>query len=233
MIAQRVFAKGWAIGMTILMETKNVTYRLPAGGMLHFPDVRIGAGESLLLLGASGTGKTTFLSILAGLLPPTTGHVLWRGDDVYAMPTKSRDALRGKSFGFVFQTLHLLPYLTAFENVALAAKIPGIDLDLKRITALFKTLGIAEKLRHKPHQLSHGERQRVAIARAVLNQPAIVFADEPTSALDDKNSAQTIDLIKSQARDHKASLILATHDHRITHGFDLTVDLNASMTEAA
>lgn len=219
--------------MTVLMKTRNISVRLSDTRTLSFPDLDIHAGASVLLSGASGSGKTTLLSVLSGLLPPTTGQLMYGADDFYALPAGARDVMRGTSFGFIFQTLHLLPYLTAAQNVELAMRIPGRSVDKARVLSVFEQLGIANKMTQKPHQLSHGERQRVAIARAVIHQPAILFADEPTSALDDANTKATIDLIKHQARAHNATLILATHDGRITGGFDKTISLGTTEIQKA
>lgn len=211
--------------MSFILRTQNLTMNHSTNTSLPFKDMTILKGQSVLLLGPSGCGKTTLLSIMAGLLPPSTGHVFHDGEDFYKIPSKARDKRRGKHFGFIFQTLHLLPYLNIYKNIELAAKMADAPLEKGRIETLLESLGISNKLKSMPHELSQGERQRVAIARAALNRPDIIIADEPTSALDDKNAQLTIELIKNQAKQHNSTLILATHDHRITDGFDTIVHL--------
>ncbi len=211
--------------MLARLHTAELSLHPAKDTVLSFPDLKLEAGKSLLLLGASGSGKTTLLSILAGLLPPTQGKVYINGEDLYEKTPFARDRLRGLRFGMIFQTLHLLPSLTVYQNIALAGKMAGITPDKNRIETLLTALGLAHKTLEKPDCLSQGERQRVAIARAVLNKPDILIADEPTSALDDENAAITINLIREQAKEYGASLLLATHDSRIKDGFDDVVRL--------
>ena len=219
--------------MTIILKTENLTITHSNKTSLSFVDVEIERGQSVLLLGPSGCGKTTLLSMMAGLLNPTTGQVFHDGEDLYQMPAKARDKRRGKNFGFIFQTLHLIPYLNVYNNIALAAKMVDAPLQQNLIEYLLESLGIAHKLKSMPHELSQGERQRVAIARAVLNRPDIIIADEPTSALDDINAKATIDLIKGQAKQYNSTLILATHDARIIDGFDMVIRLENQRKVAA
>lgn len=211
--------------MTYVLNTQNIAIKRQGNKSLLFQDIHVKSGQSVLLQGPSGSGKTTLLSMLAGLLPPTSGQVFINGDDFYKMPSTARDNLRGLRFGFIFQTLHLISSLNVYNNIALAAKMVGHTLEPNRIENLLGSLGISDKMRCRPHELSHGERQRVAIARAVLNRPSILLADEPTSALDDKNAQTTLHLIKEQAKEHNATLIMATHDNRITSGFDSVITL--------
>jgi putative ABC transport system ATP-binding protein len=182
------------------------------------------------LLGASGSGKTTLLSLLAGLLKPEAGgSVIVEGKNLYALSTRERDALRGRIFGFVFQSLHLLPSLTLRQNIALAADMAGLKTDETRLDALLATLGLSDKAHRKPDALSQGEQQRGAIARAVLNKPKIILADEPTSALDNANAQIVMALLETQARESGAALVVATHDHRIADRFQTIVRLDAQI----
>lgn len=217
----------------MLIEAKNIAVARAGSPVLHFADVSIGKGEKTLLLGPSGSGKTTLLSVLAGLLKPTEGSVLFENQDFYAMPARTRDHVRGKNFGFVFQTLHLLPSLTLKQNILLAADMADVAADEKRLESLLQMLGLSEKAHRKPEALSQGEQQRGAIARAVLNRPKIILADEPTSALDDANAEAVITLLNRQAREADAALVIATHDHRITSHFKNIIRLGVQMKEAA
>lgn len=216
----------------MILETRQLVLERSAPTRLFFEDLSVDKGESVLLLGPSGCGKTTLLSILAGLLKPTAGQVLLNGSNLYEMSSRMRDHQRGQNFGFIFQTLHLLPALTVQQNILLAAKMAGTSEGDERVDYLLQSLGLRDKAARKPHELSQGERQRVAIARAVLNRPKILIADEPTSALDDNNAMITIDLIRNQARETGCALLLATHDNRITQGFDKTIHLNSNLKDA-
>lgn len=216
-----------------LLETKGIRVDRRGSKPLHFPALSVGAGDKTLLLGPSGSGKTTLLSVIAGLLRPASGTVLFEGCDVYALPPRVRDHVRGQRFGFVFQTLHLLPSLTLRQNVALAADMAGAAADAARLDGLLEQLGLADKAHRKPEALSQGEQQRAAIARAVLNRPAVLLADEPTSALDDVNAEAVMALLNAQAKETGAALVVATHDHRISRHFKTVMRLDEQTKEAA
>jgi putative ABC transport system ATP-binding protein len=218
----------------MLLRARNIKVTRKGCPSLRFADFELTEGRKLLLLGPSGSGKTTLLSVLAGLLPPDDGGaVIFGGQDLYTLAPRLRDRLRGREFGFVFQTLHLLPSLTLRRNVALAATLAGAKADNARIDSLLAALGLADKAHRRPDALSQGEQQRAAIARAVLNRPRLIIADEPTSALDDANAAAVINLLERQAQETGAALLLATHDKRITAHFDSVLDLGGGMKEAA
>lgn len=216
-----------------LLNLKNITIDRQGSPSLGFPDLSLQKNSQTLLLGPSGSGKTTLLSILAGLLKPTTGQALFEGQDFYKMSPRVRDRVRGESFGFVFQTLHLLPSLTLRQNIALAADMAGMDVDRQRLEGLLNKLGLADKAHRKPDALSQGEQQRAAIARAVLNKPSIIIADEPTSALDDDNAKAVIELIIRQSQETGAALLIATHDTRIINHFEKVIRLENPLKEAA
>lgn len=217
-----------------LLNIQNVVVERPKGPRLVFPDFAVAKGEHVLLLGPSGCGKTTLLSVLAGLLTPQQGKVLWKDADFYALNSAARDKLRGREFGFVFQTLHLIPSLSLFQNIALAGDMAGMEAKEERIKALLSRLGLSDKAHRKPDALSQGEQQRGAMARAVLNSPLLIIADEPTSALDDANAAIVIDLMLEQAKETGAALLVATHDARITSRFQKIIRLdNQTMKVAA
>jgi putative ABC transport system ATP-binding protein len=218
----------------MLLQATNIAVSRKGSPVLRFADLSLAEGGRLLLLGPSGSGKTTLLSVLAGLLPPDAGgKVSFAGQDIYALPPRARDRLRGRDYGFVFQTLHLLPSLSLRQNVALAATLAGAPESETRIDPLLAALGLADKARRRPEALSQGEQQRAAIARAVLNRPRLIIADEPTSALDDANAMAVMELIERQAAETGAALLIATHDNRITNRFENVMTLDHRLKEAA
>ena len=209
----------------MFLKSKNIIVHREGAAPLAFPDLSINTGDSVLLLGPSGSGKTTFLSVLAGLLKPSKGQVLIEDKDFYALSSSARDHARRQNFGFVFQTLHLLPSLTLVQNIQLAADMAEKQAEEGRLEHLLKTLGLTDKAHRKPDALSHGEQQRAAIARAVLLRPKIIMADEPTSALEDANAQAVMNLLEEQAKDTGAALLIATHDNRITNRFQNIINL--------
>lgn len=215
----------------MFLKSNNITVRREGGASLSFPDLSINTGNAVLLLGPSGSGKTTLLSVLAGLLKPSQGKVFIEDKDFYALSSSARDHIRGQSFGFVFQTLHLLPSLTLAQNIALAADMAETKAEEGRQDYLLKTLGLADKAHRKPNALSQGEQQRAAIARAVLLRPKIIMADEPTSALDDANAQAVMNLLEEQAKDTGAALLIATHDNRITDRFQNIINLESQISQ--
>jgi putative ABC transport system ATP-binding protein len=174
--------------------------------------LEVKAGESLAILGASGSGKSTLLGLLAGLDVPTRGQVYWNGQEIFALDEDARAALRGRLAGFVFQSFHLLPALTAWENVMLPLELTKVPDARQRAREILERVGLAERLNHYPRQLSGGEQQRVAVARAFVTRPAILFADEPTGNLDEATGARVIDLLFDLNREQGTTLILVTHD---------------------
>ncbi|MCB9983611.1 MAG: ABC transporter ATP-binding protein [Rhodospirillales bacterium] len=213
----------------MFLKSQNITVRREGSPPLSFPDLSINTGDKVLLLGPSGSGKTTFLSVLAGLLRPSAGEVFIEDGDFYAMSSSARDKVRGQNFGFIFQTLHLLPSLTLAQNIMLAADMAGAKPEAGRLDHLLKTLGLTDKAHRKPDALSQGEQQRAAIARAVLLRPKIIMADEPTSALDDDNAKAVMNLLESQAKETGAALLIATHDGRIKENFKTIINLENQM----
>ena len=184
--------------------------------VLRIPEWRAEQGEHWLVLGPSGSGKSTLLHILAGLLRPSSGEVVVGGQRLDALKPGELDRFRGRHVGIVLQQLHLVPTLTVEKNVLLAQYLSGAGQDRKRVAEVLASLDLASKARAYPHELSHGQAQRVAVARAVVNKPALLVADEPTSNLDDGRCMQALDLLESQARTCNATLVIATHDRRIT-----------------
>jgi len=183
------------------------------------------AGEHWLLLGKSGCGKTSLLHIIGGLLKPSAGKVLINGQTLYSLKPAKIDRLRARTMGLVFQKTHLLHTLNVMQNLEIAQYMAGLPIDRKRIKTVLEQLQLEHRLKHYPSQLSGGEAQRLAVARAVLNQPTILLADEPTASLDDENAGKVIDLLKTQAQQYNATLLIATHDQRVKNNFDKILQL--------
>jgi putative ABC transport system ATP-binding protein len=192
------------------------------------------AGAHILLRGISGSGKTTLLNIVAGLLPPTAGTVWIGGIDLYALRESQRDHVRATKIGYVFQMHHLAPTLSALENVEMPLVFAGhLAGSARRARALqlLGDVGLSEYARHRPVQLSTGQRLRVAVARALAAQPAIILADEPTAALDEHASELIMNLLQDSCRQHRATLIVASHDPVLARRFDCVVDLHGGVLQ--
>ena len=191
----------------------------PDGGppALGGVSLTIEPGESVAVMGPSGSGKTTLLHVLAGILGPTSGQVLWTGRDVARLSDTDRTLLRRQDFGFVFQQGMLLPELPAVENVALPLLLDGLRRReaTNRARVLFEPLGLAGLERRRPGELSGGQAQRVAIARALVGRPGVVFADEPTGALDQTTSAEVMRHLTGLTSHSGASLVVVTHDQNV------------------
>jgi putative ABC transport system ATP-binding protein len=178
-------------------------------------ELAVNRGESVAIVGASGSGKTTLLGLLAGLDLPTRGEVVLAGHNLSALDEEARAALRAGNVGFVFQSFHLLPALTAEENVALPLELSGGGSDGEdrdRVAEVLELVGLTPRSHHHPRQMSGGEQQRVAIARAFVARPRILFADEPTGNLDQATGRQIGDLLFRLNREHGTTLVLVTHD---------------------
>jgi putative ABC transport system ATP-binding protein len=174
--------------------------------------LQVTSGESVAIVGASGAGKSTLLGLLAGLDVPTTGKV-WLGEkEITALDEDGRAALRAERVGFVFQSFHLVPSLSALENVMLPLELAGVPQARQQALAALDMVGLIPRKSHYPNQLSGGEKQRVAIARAFVVEPEVLFADEPTGNLDQRTGEAIIDLLFRMNRDTGATLVLVTHD---------------------
>jgi ABC-type lipoprotein export system ATPase subunit len=184
----------------------------------------IAAGEAVFLCGASGAGKSTLLYTLAGLERPERGTVTFDGTDIYAQPQSALARMRNTAFGFVFQAYHLLPELTALENVLLPSLIGGKPRPADAEAALDR-VGLRERLQHLPYELSGGEQQRVAIARALINDPRVIFADEPTGNLDSATGGEIIALLLDLAHAQGKTLIVVTHDATLARRGDRRLDM--------
>jgi putative ABC transport system ATP-binding protein len=180
--------------------------------ILHPLTLTIPGGRFLAIVGPSGSGKSTLLGLIAGLDAPSTGQVIIDGTDITRLGEDALAKLRGEKIGFVFQFFHLIPSLSAFENVAVPMEIAGARDSSARARRLLDEVGLAERAHHYPSQLSGGEQQRVAIARALANAPPIVLADEPTGNLDTHNGRHIIELLREIHVRRKTTLVLVTHD---------------------
>lgn len=186
-------------------------------GEVHILDnisVTVHEGQSLAIVGASGSGKTTLLGLLAGLDLPSRGSITLAGSVLGALDEEARAQLRAREVGFVFQSFHLLPALTAAENVALPLELAGRE-DAARVDEVLAAVGLSHRARHYPRQLSGGEQQRVALARAFVTRPRILFADEPTGSLDQTTGQQISDLLFALNAGTGTTLVLVTHDMRL------------------
>jgi putative ABC transport system ATP-binding protein len=193
--------------------------------ILHPLDLTIASGHVAAITGPSGSGKSTLLGLLAGLDAPSTGRIVIDGSDITAMSEDDLARFRGTRIGFVFQFFHLLPSLTALENVRVPLEIAGAADPATRADGLLSEVGLAARRHHYPSQLSGGEQQRVAIARALANDPAILLADEPTGNLDSATGLQVIDLLIDVNRRRKTTVVLVTHDPELAARADTTIAL--------
>ncbi|MBT6345495.1 MAG: ABC transporter ATP-binding protein [Nitrospina sp.] len=202
-----------------MIEITDLVKTLHAGGheveILKSLNLTIPSGQFLAITGQSGSGKTTLLSLIAGLDTPTQGQISIDGQNITKLDEDALALLRGKRFGFIFQNFHLIPTLTALENVVLSAELNQTLDAMQKANDLLATVGLAHRLHHYPVQLSGGEQQRLSLARAFVNDPDIILADEPTGNLDSKNSDRIMELLLELHRVKQATIILVTHEQPI------------------
>lgn len=202
-----------------VIRCENVHLRLGSGaGEVHVLkgiSLAIGAGESLSLVGPSGSGKSTLLMAIAGLERPNSGQIIVDGNDLTKLNEDALTRLRGRSIGIVFQSFHLIPNMTALENVAVPLELSGVADAFERAKVELDTIGLSDRVNHYPAELSGGEQQRVAIARALVPGPAILLADEPTGNLDAANGALITDLLFETQASRGTTLVLVTHDLKL------------------
>ena len=214
-----------------VLEARDVTKTVasPEGPLTILADIslRVRAGETLAIVGASGAGKSTLLSLLAGLDSPSSGRVSIAGVDLTALSEDGRAAVRGKYVGFVFQSFHLIPSLTALENVMLPLELANSADARATAEAALGDVGLSARLAHYPKQLSGGEQQRVAIARAFVTRPRVLFADEPTGNLDTASGQRVADLLFELNRSTGSTLVLVTHDRGLAARCGRTLELDA------
>jgi putative ABC transport system ATP-binding protein len=205
--------------------SRTVTSGAGSLTILHPTTLRIERGRTVAITGPSGSGKSTLLGLIAGLDTPTTGRILLDGTDITAIGEEALARLRGEKVGIVFQFFHLIPTLTALENVLVPLELAGVSGASSRARALIDDVGLGDRGHHYPSQLSGGEQQRVAIARALANDPGIVLADEPTGNLDSATGRQIIDLLVSVNQDRRRTLVLVTHDPQLAAMADEAIAL--------
>ncbi len=193
--------------------------------------LQVADGEFLVVEGESGSGKSTLLALLSGLDRPTSGRVLVEGTDITDLPEDRLAPLRNLTFGFVFQAFHLIPSLTALENVAFPAELKGDPQARGAAQRLLERVGLGDRGGNFPHQLSGGEKQRAAICRALINEPRIIFADEPTGNLDSRNGRAVLDLLLELRRERRVTLVLVTHNPTIAGHADRVVTLQDGRIE--
>lgn len=205
-----------SIASTTVLEARKLSKAVdgPDGRLviLDGVDLAVERGASLAIVGASGSGKTTLLGLLAGLDSPSGGEVHMAGQSLGTLDEEARARLRRRLVGFVFQSFHLLPALSAEENVMLPLELEGRDDARERAAKALADVGLGQRLHHYPRQLSGGEQQRVALARAFVHGPELLFADEPTGNLDQRTGAAVSDLLFALNREHATTLVLVTHD---------------------
>ena len=219
-----------------LVDIRKLSMSYPLGhiriDVLRDVDLRIVAGESVAIAGPSGSGKTSLLLLLSGLEKPLSGSIRVAGTDLAALDANGLADLRRAHIGIVFQSFHLLPSLSALDNVALPLQIAGARDALPRARSLLQRVGLGQRLDHYPSQLSGGEQQRVAVARAFATEPRLLFADEPTGNLDSATGAQVIDLLFRLNRESGTTLVLVTHDRELAARCDRRISIAAGVVSA-
>jgi putative ABC transport system ATP-binding protein len=221
----------------LLLRAEHLTKKVssPEGELTILDDVTLGVprGDTAAIVGPSGAGKSTLLALLAGLDEPTSGKVWLNGAELTALDEDGRASLRNREVGFVFQSFHLLPSLTAIENVLLPLELSGTPNAAARARQALTDVGLEQRLKHYPKQLSGGEKQRVAIARAFVAGPSLLFADEPTGNLDNKTGARILDLLFTLNTAAGTTLVLVTHDLEAAARCSHVIELGGGRVVAA
>ena len=211
------------------------SFASPDGGertmVVDIPAFELNDGQQMALQGSSGSGKTTFLNLIAGILQADTGRIVLDGSDMATLREAERDRLRANAIGYVFQTFNLLQGYSALENVLLGMMF-GRGPDRGRAAELLERVGLSSRMHYKPQQLSVGQQQRVAVARALANRPKLVLADEPTGNLDHRNAKEALALIRQACKDNGSALLLVSHDRDVLAQFENVAEL-ANINRAA
>lgn len=218
-----------------MIELHGVSKTVMSGGepltILHPLDLSVPSGQFLSIVGPSGSGKSTLLGLLAGLDTPSTGRVVIDGVDITALDEDRLAQLRSRSIGFVFQFFHLIPSLSAFENILVPLEIAGVPKAAERARLLLADVGLTDRGHHYPSQLSGGEQQRVAIARALANDPPILLADEPTGNLDSKNGRLVVELLREVNASRGMTVVLVTHDVELADQSEVVLSMRDGRTD--
>ena len=220
-----------------IIETKDVNryFNLSNGEQLHaLKDVcvQIPKGALTILKGPSGSGKTTLMNVLGALDSPDGGEVLFDGQDISGLSENDRGKLRRRHFGFVFQSVSLIPIMTVYENVEFALRLSDFDGDRQdRVLKCLKMVGLAGRAQHMPQELSGGEQQRVAIARAIAHRPEVVFADEPTAELDSQTAISVVNIFKGLVQEEGVTIVMTTHDTSLMSAGDVAYTINQGEIE--
>ena len=221
--------------MPLLKIQKLIKRYTAPGGEAHtvldVPEFILEAGQEVALRGASGTGKTTFLNCIAGILRPDQGDIELAGQNIAIASEGQRDQLRAQHIGYIFQTFNLLQGYTCLENVLLGMSFSG-QANTQAAAAILKRVGLSDRMDYQPSELSVGQQQRVAVARALANRPQLVLADEPTGNLDPQNAQEALQLIREVCEENQAALLLVSHDQAVLDQFKDSLDL-AEINQAA
>ena len=219
-----------------MIAISHLTMRLAGGGhhvtILDDVTLEIPEKQRVAIVGPSGSGKSTLLGLIAGLDRPTSGSIKLDGVEITAMPESALARYRREKIGYIFQSFHLIPTLTALENVSVPLELAGEPRSTQRATDLLEAVGLGTRLHHYPVQLSGGEQQRVAVARAFACRPPILLADEPTGNLDSATGRQVIDLILGLHRDYGTTLVLVTHDQALANQMERVITLRDGRIES-
>ena len=210
------------------IEVENLVKKYKKQTVLNLQNLKIPKGKFIAIIGESGSGKSTLLNLLSGLDKPTSGKVFVDGQDLSKLGDRKLSKFRSKKIGFIFQFFYLQPYLTVLQNIEAAAFLSKVSKTDRRKQAetLTKIVGLSDKSKSYPRELSGGQIQRVAIARSLINSPDILFADEPTGNLDSENSLQVISLLRNIQQETNMTLIIVTHDEKIASQADSVIRLN-------
>lgn len=208
-----------------MIQTQNITFSYAGKVNFVFPDIRTESGETLLITGGSGKGKTTLLHLLGGLLRPKSGTIFIGETEISKLSAKRLDQFRGKNIGLVLQQSHFVEAFSVLENISMASWLATGKKSEEKAKSLLKQLDLEDQMYKLTSQLSIGQQQRVSIARALINEPKLLLADEPTSSLDDENAFKVADLLSNLSKDYKASLIIVTHDQRLKDRFSNQISL--------
>lgn len=208
-----------------MIQTQNVTFSYSNTQNFQFPDINCANGETLLITGNSGTGKTTLLHLLGGLLHPSAGTITINQQNIQQLKATQLDAFRGQNIGMILQKSFFIEALSVLDNVVLASWIAQKSKAKEKALNILENLGLKEHVHKLPSQLSIGQQQRVNIARALINNPSVILADEPTSSLDDENALIVAQLLSDLAKEYQTSLVIVTHDQRLKEVFNQQITL--------